>query len=111
MLEIILLIIIIFYIIFNIIYTYSTKFKKIITVNKKKTDYTDSNINTIQTFCITDEKNNIYILKNNIWLLHFTNLNLYDNLEVGNSYEIHGCGVVNNALGFFPNIYKITKLN
>ena len=111
MIEIIILIIVSFYILFNIIYTYITKFKKIITINKKKIDYTDTNFNTIQTLCITDEKNKVYILKNNIWLLHFENLELYNNLEIGTSYEIEGTGVVNNALGFFPNIHKIVKLN
>ena len=98
-----LFIIIILIVILNFIYVYSTKFKKIITVDEKHT-YGSNNSKGSQS--ISDSNNNIYILKDSIYILHWTSVEVFNKLDEGNKYEIEGHGVRFPFLGWFPNITK-----
>ena len=95
-------------IIFNIIYTYSTKFKKTIIVDEKFT-YGSNNAKGSQS--ISDTNNNIYILKDSLYVLHFTSVELFNKLDPGNTYQIEGYGVRWPFMGWFPNITKAKKIN
>jgi len=98
-----LFIIIIFIVVFNFIYVYSTKFKKIITVDEKHT-YGSNNAKGSQS--ISDTNNNVYILKNSIYVLHWTSVEVFNKLDEGNKYEIEGHGIRFPLGGWFPNITK-----
>lgn len=87
----------------NIIYVYSTKFKKTITVDEKHT-YGSNNAKGNQS--ISDTNNNIYILKNSIYVLHWTSVEVFNKLDNGKTYEIEGYGIRVPFLGLFPNITK-----
>lgn len=103
-----LIIMILTYLIFNIIYVYSTKFKKIITVDEKFT-YGSSNAKGSQS--ISDTNNDVYILKDSLYVWHFTSVELFNKLDPGNKYEIEGYGVRWPFMGWFPNITKAKKIN
>lgn len=98
-----LFIIIIILTIFNLIYVYSTKFKKIITVDEKHT-YGSNNAKGSQS--ISDTNNNVYILKDSAYVLHWTSVEVFNKLDEGNTYEIEGHGIRVPFLGWFPNITK-----
>lgn len=100
--------IIIFIVIFNFIYVYSTKFKKIITVDEKHT-YGSNNSKGSQS--ISDTNNNVYILKDSIYVLHWTSVEVFNKLDEGNKYKIEGHGVRFPFLGWFPNITKAQLIN
>ena len=101
-------IVIIFLIIFNFIYVYSTKFKKIITVDEKHT-YGSNNSKGSQS--ISDSNNNISILKNSIYVLHWTSVEVFNKLDEGNKYEIEGHGIRFPVFGLFPNITNAKLIN
>lgn len=98
-----LFIIIILIFIFNLIYVYSTKFKKTITVDEKHT-YGSNNAKGSQS--ISDENNNVYVLKDSLYVLHWTSVEVFNKLDEGNTYEIEGHGIRVPFLGWFPNITK-----
>ena len=99
----ILFIVVLLSMIFNIIYVYSKKNKKIIVVDEKHT-YGSNNSKGSQS--ISDSDNNVYILKNSIYVLHWTSVEVFNKLDEGNKYEIEGHGVRFPFLGWFPNITK-----
>lgn len=101
-------IVIILLIILNFIYVYSTKFKKIITVDEKHT-YGSNNSKGSQS--ISDSNNNIYILKNSIYVLHWTSVEVFNKLDEGNKYEIEGHGIRFPVFGLFPNITNVKLIN
>ena len=103
-----LIIMILTHLIFNIIYVYATKFKKIITVDEKFT-YGSSNAKGSQS--ISDTNNDVYILKDSLYVWHFTSVELFNKLDPGNKYEIEGYGVRWPFMGWFPNITKAKKIN
>ena len=93
--------------ILNIIYVYSTKFKRTLTVNEK---YTYGSNNSKGNQSISDTNNNIYIVKNSLYLLHWTSVELFNKMDVGKTYEIEVYGYRIPFLGFFPNITKAKKI-
>ena len=101
-------IIIIFITIFNFIYAYSTKFKKVIVVDEKHT-YGSNNSKGSQS--ISDTNNNVYILKDSIYVLHWTSVEVFNKLDEGNKYEIEGHGIRHPMMGMFPNITKAKLIN
>lgn len=103
-----LLIIIALIIIFNIIYVYSTKFKKTIIVEEK---YTYGSNNAKGSQSISDTDNNVYILKNSIYVLHWTSVEVFNKLDVGDKYLVEGHGIRVPILGWFPNITKAKLIN
>tara|TARA_B110001450_G_scaffold235889_1_gene240931 strand:+ start:40 stop:408 length:369 start_codon:yes stop_codon:yes gene_type:complete len=103
-----LFIIIIFITIFNFIYVYSTKFKKVIVVDEKHT-YGSNNSKGSQS--ISDTNNNVYILKDSIYVLHWTSVEVFNKLDEGNKYEIEGHGIRFPIGGMFPNITKVKLIN
>ena len=73
-----LFIIIILIFIFNLIYVYSTKFKKTITVDEKHT-YGSNNAKGSQS--ISDTNNNVYVLKDSLYVLHWTSVEVFNKLD------------------------------
>lgn len=93
--------------ILNFIYVYSTKFKKTLTVNEKYT-YGSNNSKGNQT--ISDNKGNIYIIKNSLYLWHWTSTELFNKIGKNEKYIVEGYGLRIPFLGFFPNITKAKKI-
>lgn len=93
--------------ILNLIYVYSTKFKKTLTVNEKYT-YGSNNSKGNQT--ISDNKGNIYIVKNSLYLWHWTSTELFNKIGKNEKYIVEGYGLRIPFLGFFPNITKAKKI-
>ena len=93
--------------ILNIIYVYSTKFKRTLTVNEKYT-YGSNNSKGNQT--ISDNKGNIYIVKNSLYLWHWTSTELFNKIGKNEKYIVEGYGLRIPFLGFFPNITKAKKI-
>ena len=102
------IILILTHLIGNIIYAYATKFKKIITVDEKFT-YGSSNAKGSQS--ISDTNNDVYILKDSLYVWYFTSVELFNKLDPGNKYEIEGYGVRWPFMGWFSNITKAKKIN
>ena len=100
--------IILFSIIFNIIYIYNTKFKKIIIVDEKHA-YGSSNAKGSQS--ISDIEGNVYILKDSLYVFHWTSVELFNKLDENNKYDVEGHGIRFPILGWFPNITKAEKIN
>ena len=84
MYKIIFFIILILFII-NIIYVYSTKKNKIITI-KNSTYFGQSKYGFN---LIIDKDNNVYQVKNSIYYLFFNYAELYQQLEINKTYESH----------------------
>jgi hypothetical protein len=100
--------IIIFSVIFNIIYVHSTKFIKTIIVDEKHA-YGSSNAKGSQS--ISDNEGNVYILKDSLYVLHWTSVELFNKLDENYKYEVEGHGVRLPILGWFPNITKAEKVS
>jgi hypothetical protein len=92
---------------FNFLYVYNTKFKKVITVDEKHT-YGSSNARGSQS--ISDTDNNVYILKDSRYVWHWTSVEVFNKLDVGNKYNIEGHGIRVPYLRWFPNITKATLI-
>ena len=93
--------------IISIIYVYSTKFKKTITIDEK---YTYGSNNSKGNQSISDTNNNIYIVQNSLYLFHWTSVELFNKMDVGKTYEIEGYGYRVPFLGLFPNIVKAKEI-
>ena len=92
-----LLIIIIF---FFMLYSYLTRFEKIITVKEVNNLYIyKSNGNFI-----SDIDNKLYKILNNIFYLFFTSTELYDKIDENKTYKITGFGKRIPILGLYPQI-------
>lgn len=87
----------------NVIYVYSTRFERTITV-KEKHEYATGKYmrNTI-----LDENSNAYQVSSSIPLLHFTDAETWLHLEKNNKYTISGYGWRVPILGMYPNIVTI----
>lgn len=92
---------------FNFLYVYYTKFKKVITVDEKHT-YGSSNAKGSQS--ISDTDNNVYILKDSLYVWHWTSVEVFNKLDTGNKYNIEGHGIRVPFLRWFPNITKATLI-
>lgn len=93
--------------ILKIIYVYSTKFKKIIIVDKKHIYGSKAK----GSKSISDSNNDIYTLKNSIYIYHWRSMELFDKIESGNTYEIEGHGIRVPILGLFPNITNVKLIS
>ena len=85
----------------------SPKFKKVITVDEKHT-YGSSNSKGSQS--ISDTDNNVYILKDSLYVWHWTSVEVFNKLDIGNKYNIEGHGIRVPFLRWFPNITKATLI-
>lgn len=102
------ILIIITFIILNILYVYTTKFTKIITIDEKHS-YGSNNNKGNQT--VSDKKNNIYIVSNTPYLLHWKSVELFNKLDKEKKYKIEGYGKRIPFLTMFPNIVKAKEIN
>jgi hypothetical protein len=83
----------------NLIYYYSTKFERTITVDEK---YAYSSKRRGQT--ISDTNNVVYVLRDVLVLFHWTSVDLFNEIDIGKTYKIQGYGIRVPFLGWFPNI-------
>lgn len=90
----------------HIIYTYSTKFEKTITIKKLDSIRSSKYGKNI----IVDEKNNVYYVQNNMYLLFFNSIQLYSNLEINKTYKIKGYGFSFPNLGLYQNIFDAKEI-
>ena len=97
---------VIFTIVFNIFYQYGTRFEKVITVDEKFT-YGKGSGNSQS---ISDKDNNIYFVKDSLYYLHFSSLEVFNSLDVNGRYRISGYGKRVPALGLYPIIIKAVKI-
>lgn len=97
---------IIFTIIFNILYQYGTRFEKIITVDEKYT-YGKGSGNSQS---VSDKENNIYFVRDSIYFLHFSSLEVFNSLDVNGRYKISGFGVRVPVLGLYPIVINAVKV-
>jgi len=96
----------IFIIILNILYQYGTRFEKVITVDEKYT-YGKGSGNSQS---VSDKENNIYFVRNSIYYLHFSSLEVFNSLDTNKRYKINGFGVRVPALGLYPIIIKAVEV-
>tara|TARA_B110000858_G_C17587930_1_gene374322 strand:- start:264 stop:623 length:360 start_codon:yes stop_codon:yes gene_type:complete len=96
----------IFTIVLNIFYQYGTRFEKVITVDEKYT-YGKGSGNSQS---VSDKDNNIYFVRNSIYFLHFSSLEVFNSLDTNRSYKINGFGIRVPALGLYPIIIKAVEV-
>ena len=106
MYKIIFIIILILFII-NLIYVYSTKQNKIITI-KNSTYFRQSKYGYN---LVSDSNNNVYQVKNSIYYLFFNSAELYQELEINKTYNITYYGYRIPFLNLYPNIISATIIN
>ena len=97
------IIFIVIIIILIIIYTYGTKFEKIITVKEINNLYIYKSSGNF----ISDTNNNIYKISNSIFYLFFTSTELYDEIDSNKTYKIKGYGLRIPILGLYPQITSV----
>ena len=85
----------------NLIFTYITRFEKIITIDEKFA-YGQKNGNSQS---VSDKDNNVYEIRNSIYLFHFTSAEVFNNLDINSTFKVKGYGYRIPVLGMFPNIY------
>ena len=83
------------------LYIFFTKFEKEITIDEKYT-YGGNGINQ----SISDKENNIYVVRNSMFYLHWESLEVFNNMDTNNRYKISGYGIRVPVLGMFPIIVK-----
>jgi hypothetical protein len=96
-----------FFIVLGAVYVYATPFSKTITVANHSS--ISSRRHIIAT--ISDEAGNVYMISNQILLLHFNAVQLALMLEKGSRFKVSGYGYNIPALGIYPNITSATKLS
>ena len=106
MYKIIFFIILILFII-NVIYVYSTKKNKIITI-KNSTYFGQSKYGFN---LIIDKDNNVYQVKNSIYYLFFNYAELYQQLEINKTYNITYYGYRIPFINAYPNIINASIVN
>jgi len=85
------------------IYSYVTKFEKIITVKEVNNLYIyKSNGNFI-----SDTENKLYKISNSVFYLFFTSTELYDKIDANKRYKITGFGLRIPILGLYPQIINV----
>jgi len=97
------------FIVLTAIYVYATPFSKTITVMNESNISHRRYGNIYAT--ISDEAGNVYMITNQIFLLHFNAVKLAFMLEKGSRFKVSGYGYNIPALGIYPNITAATKLS
>lgn len=87
-------------IIIIMLYSYLTKFEKIITVKEVNNLYIYKSSGNF----ISDTDNKLYKISNNIYYLFFTSTELYDKIDSNKTYKITGFGKRIPILGLYPQI-------
>lgn len=106
------LIILLTLILIHVIYVYSTRFERIITIKEKQTFSSEGNITSKSSMIkntVSDENGNIYQISSSLPLLHFTSAEILLNIEKNKKYKISGYGWRIPILGIFPNIVAIVS--
>lgn len=92
----------------NMIYTYSTKENRIITV-KNKYLYTN---NGYTKFMLIDSENNHYCVNNTLWFWKWNSIEDWNTIEINKPIKINYYGYRIPVFGIFPNIYHTeSKIN
>jgi hypothetical protein len=95
-----------FTVLFNLFYQYGTRFEKVITVDEKYTYGKGSN----NSQSISDKDNNVYFVKDSIYYLHFSSLEVFNSLDVNKKYKVNGYGVRVPVLGLYPIIISAVNI-
>lgn len=95
------------YIIVQIVYVYFTRFERIITVKEKHEFSTGKYIRNT----ISDEEGNIYQIQSSLPLLHFSEAEIWLQVEKNRKYTILAYGWRIPILGLYPNIVSIGHAN
>lgn len=91
-------------IIFNLIYLFTTKFTKTITVKDKYNRF----IGRRTHYMFTDTNGDIYRMGNVWYLGEFDEAEDWTMLEAGKTYTMYGYGIRFPAVKWYPTIYKVT---
>lgn len=86
----------------NMLYTYSTKETKIITI-KNKYMYTN---NAFTKFMVIDSENNHFCVNNTIWFWKWDSIEDWNNIELNKQIKINYYGYRIPVFGMFPNVYN-----
>lgn len=62
-------------------------------------------------YLVVDTDGNTYEITDLTWLGKWNSTDLYNQLEINNSYKIETSGIRNGFLSMYPNINKIEKLD
>lgn len=102
------IILVISFITIHVIYVYSTRFERTITIKDKHTFSTEGNVyskySTAIKNTVSDENGIIYEISSSFPLLHFRAAEILLNIEKNKKYKISGYGWRIPILGIFPNI-------
>ena len=82
-------------------YIFFTKFEKEITIGEKYT-YGGNGISQ----SISDKENNIYVVRNSMFYLHWESLEVFNSMDTNKRYKVSGYGIRVSVLGMFPIIVK-----
>lgn len=100
-------IIIFLILVLDALYVYTTPFSKTITV----ANHGNTASGRIIIPTISDDAGNVYVVSNQIFLLHFNATQLALMFENGSHFKVGGYGYNIPALGIYPNITSATKLS
>ena len=95
------------FLIIHVIYVYSTRFEKTITIKEKHAFSTEGSMtskNSIIKNTVSDQNGIIYQISPSFPLLHFTAAEVLLNIQKNKMYKISGYGWRIPILGIFPNI-------
>ena len=91
------------FILVQIIYVYSTRFERVITIKEKHDFSSGKHIRNT----ISDEEGNVYQITSSYPLLHFTDAEIWLNIEKNKKYTILAYGWRIPILQLYPNIVAI----
>lgn len=91
-------------VIVRIIYYFSTKFTKTITIKDK---YTNGMRNTI-IYTVVDTDNKIYQIDNVWFLFDFNKAENYNMIKLNSKYIVSGYGITIDMFSLYPTIYNLT---
>jgi len=91
------------FLIVQIVYVYFTRFERIITVKEKHEFSTGKYIRNT----VSDEEGNIYQIQSSLPLLHFSEAEIWLQIEKQRKYTILAYGWRIPILGLYPNIVGI----
>lgn len=87
-------------------YNFITNFDKNIKIKNKYIKYNKTGLDK-NSYMITDNNNNIYLISNKWWFFQFNNEEIWNNIEKNKKYKIKGYGKRITFLNMYPNIYSV----
>lgn len=96
----------------HLVYVFSTKFTKTITVKKTYTGVEDESsgngyYDMFTTYMVVDTNNNVYQVSNSVWFWEWDAPEEWGKLSKGRTYTVNGYGKRMGLLGMYPQIITI----